>query len=272
LRAACLRLGVRIYEGTPVHHLRKAANPIAAGNGVELHTTYGVVSARHVALGTGALSPLLRRVGSFVAPVWDYALVTEPLSDEQRASIGWPDRHGIGDAGNLFHYYRLTDDNRVLWGGYDAVYRFGGGTDERHVRDTETSERLADHFFATFPQLEGLRFTHAWGGVIDTCSRFCAFWGQAFDKRLAYSAGYTGLGVGASRFGAQVMLDLLDGAPTQLTRLQMVRSKPLPFPPEPVRWAGIELTRRAVARADANGGRRGPWLRTLDRLGMGFDS
>jgi hypothetical protein len=68
------------------------------------------------------------------------------------------------------------------------------------------------------------------------------------------------------------MLDLLAGEPTELTRLAMVRSKPLPFPPEPVRWAGITLTRRAVARADANGGRRGPWLRTLDRLGMGFDS
>jgi glycine/D-amino acid oxidase-like deaminating enzyme len=266
LRAACLRLGVRIFESTAVHQLRKA------GDNVELHTAYGVVSARQVALGTGALSPLLRRIGSYLAPVWDYALVTEPLRDEQRASIGWRDRHGIGDAGNLFHYYRLTDDNRILWGGYDAVYRFGGGTDERHVRDRETFERLSEHFFATFPALEGLRFTHAWGGVIDTCSRFCAFWGQALDARLAYSAGYTGLGVGASRFGAQVMLDLLGGEPTELTGLAMVRSKPLPFPPEPVRWAGIELTRRAVARADANGGRRGPWLRTLDRLGMGFDS
>jgi glycine/D-amino acid oxidase-like deaminating enzyme len=267
LRAACLRLGVRIHEGSAVHQLRKTGE-----GGVELHTAYGVVSARQVALGTGALSPLLRRIGTYLAPVWDYALVTEPLTDDQRASIGWHDRHGIGDAGNLFHYYRLTDDNRILWGGYDAVYRLGGGTDERHLRDSETFARLSEHFFATFPTLEGLRFTHAWGGVIDTCSRFCAFWGQALERRLAYSAGYTGLGVGASRFGAQVMLDLLAGEPTELTGLAMVRSKPLPFPPEPVRWAGIELTRRAVARADANGGRRGPWLRTLDRLGMGFDS
>jgi glycine/D-amino acid oxidase-like deaminating enzyme len=272
LRAACLRLGVRIYEGTPVHQVRKDGQGGVDQGGVELRTSYGVVSARQVALGTGALSPLLRRIGSYLAPVWDYALVSEPLSDGQRASIGWRDRHGIGDAGNLFHYYRLTEDNRILWGGYDAVYRFGGGTDERHLRDSETFKRLSEHFFATFPTLEGLRFTHAWGGVIDTCSRFCAFWGQALNGRLAYSAGYTGLGVGATRFGAQVMLDLLAGEPTELTELAMVRSRPLPFPPEPVRWAGIQLTRRAVARADANDGRRGPWLRTLDRLGMGFDS
>lgn len=52
----------------------------------------------------------------------------------------------------------------------------------------------------------------------------------------------------------------------------MVRSKPLPFPPEPVAWAGIELTKRAMARADANGGRRNLWLRTMDRFGLGFDS
>jgi hypothetical protein len=89
---------------------------------------------------------------------------------------------------------------------------------------------------------------------------------------VSYSLGYTGLGVGASRFGAQVALDLVDGAETERTRLQMVRKRPLPFPPEPVRWAGVELTRRAVARADARDGRRGPWLRTLDALGMGFDS
>ena len=67
-------------------------------------------------------------------------------------------------------------------------------------------------------------------------------------------------------------LDLLDGLDTERTRLEMVRRRPLPFPPEPARWAGITLTRRALARADAREGRRGPWLRTLDRLGLGFDS
>jgi hypothetical protein len=78
--------------------------------------------------------------------------------------------------------------------------------------------------------------------------------------------------VGASRFGAQVMLDLLSGEDTELTTLRFVRSKPLPFPPEPIRYAGIGLTRWSMARADHRGGKRNLWLRTLDRLGMGFDS
>ena len=131
---------------------------------------------------------------------------------------------------------------------------------------------LAEHFFEAFPQLAGLRFTHAWGGVIDTCSRFCAFYGLAYGKRLAYAAGYTGLGVGATRFGANVILDLLDGEPTERTSLQLVRTKPVPFPPEPLRSGVIQMTRASIAKADRNEGRRDMWLRTLDRLGLGFDS
>ncbi len=266
LRDACLRLGVRIHENTPVDGLA------GSGTAMALRTPYGRVTADRVALGTNAFPPLLRRMSSYLIPVWDYALVTEPLSGDQLAAVGWDDRHGLSDAGNQFHYYRLTDDGRILWGGYDAIYHFGGRTDDGLSRRPATSLTLAEHFFATFPQLEGLRFTHAWGGLIDTCSRFSAFWGTAHQGRVGYVAGYTGLGVGATRFGAQVLLDLLDGRRTERTELEMVRRKPIPFPPEPVRWAGVELTRRAVARADARAGRRGPWLRALDALGLGFDS
>ena len=67
------------------------------------------------------------------------------------------------------------------------------------------------------------------------------------------------------------MLDLLAGEETERTRLEMVRRPAVPFPPEPVAWAGIGLTRRALARQDDTG-RRGVWLRTLDRLGLGYDS
>jgi hypothetical protein len=78
--------------------------------------------------------------------------------------------------------------------------------------------------------------------------------------------------VGATRFAGDVVLDLLSGADTPRTRLEMVRRKPVPFPPEPIRWAGIEATRRSLARADANGGRENLWLKAMDKLGLGFDS
>jgi glycine/D-amino acid oxidase-like deaminating enzyme len=198
--------------------------------------------------------------------------MTEPLSPAQKAAIGWAHRQGLGDGGNQFHYYRLTADDRILWGGYDAVYYRGGRiADDRDQREA-TFATLVEHFGQTFPQLAGIRFTHKWGGVIDVCSRFSGFFGTAYSGRLAYAVGYTGLGVGASRFGADVMLDLLAGRPTERTRLAMVRRKPVPFPPEPVRSAVIGLTRWSIGRADRHDGRRNLWLRTLDRFGVGFDS
>lgn len=204
--------------------------------------------------------------------MYDYALMTEPLTPAQRDAIGWRNRQGLADTANQFHYYRITADGRILFGGYDAVYHYGNRVAPELAQRQATFAALASHFFTTFPQLHGVRFSHRWGGIIDTCTRFCAFFGTAYDGRLAYAAGYTGLGVGATRFGARVMLDLLDGADTPLTRLDLVRSKPLPFPPEPARAVGIGLTRSSLARADARQGRRNLWLRTLDRLGVGFDS
>lgn len=266
LRAACLARGVRLYEETRATSLR------SSGAGVELISAGGRVRSARAALASNAFAPLLRRIRRYVLPVYDYVLVTEPLDAARRAAIGWGGREGLGDSANQFHYYRLTPDDRILWGGYDAVYYFGNDTGERRDVRPETFSKLAVHLLETFPVLEGVRFTHAWGGAIDTCSRFCPFWGTALAGRAAYVAGYTGLGVGASRFGARVMLDLLDGTPTDLTSLRMVRTRPLPFPPEPLRYGVVALTRRALARADRRQGRRGPWLRLLDRLGLGFDS
>jgi len=268
LADACERLGVRIVEHTPVDGLRRSN--VSAG--LELATRRGTIRARQVALGTNVFPSLVRRTRPYTVPVYDYVLMTEPLTAEQLDAIGWRGRQGIGDSANQFHYSRMTADDRILWGGYDAVYNFGGRVHERHDHRDATYRTLARHFFETFPQLEGLRFSHRWGGSIDTCSRFCAFFGTAYDGDVAYAAGFTGLGVGATRFGANVMLDLLSGERTERTELEMVRTKPVPFPPEPLAWIGITATRWSLDRADRNQGRRNVWLRTLDRLGLGFDS
>jgi glycine/D-amino acid oxidase-like deaminating enzyme len=266
LAAAARAAGVRLFERTPVRSLERD------GAGVVAVCPGGRLRARRAVLATSAFPPLVRAIGRYVVPVYDHVLVTEPLSAAQRESLGWRRRQGIGDSANQFHYYRLTRDERILWGGYDAVYHYGNGLAPALEHRPETYEKLARHFFDTFPQLEGLRFSHRWAGAIDTCSRFCVTFGKALGGRAVYAVGFTGLGVGASRFGAATALDLADELDTERTRLRMVRTHPIPFPPEPLRWAGIELTRRALARADRRQGRRGPWLRTLDRLGMGFDS
>jgi glycine/D-amino acid oxidase-like deaminating enzyme len=266
LRQAADRQGTRIFEHTGARALR------CSGASVSVHTDEGAVRARQVLLATSAYPPLLRAIRRYVAPVYDYALVSEPLGRERREAIGWRARQGVSDMGNRFHYYRLTADERILWGGFEAVYRYGGPVGPQFDDDEHTFATLSQNFFTTFPQLEGLRFTHRWGGAIDTCSRFSAFFGTALQGRVAYALGYTGLGVGASRFGAHVALDLLAARSTEATRLAYVHKRPLPFPPEPLRWAVIQLTRNRLASADFNEGRRGLWLRTLDRLGLGFQS
>ncbi len=264
LAAACERRGVQIFENTPVRSLGRIGAGVLAG------TDHGRVRAGRVALATSAYPPLLSRLGHYLVPVYDSVLMTEPLSAAQRDAIGWQGREGFADSGNQFHYYRITEDGRILWGGYDASYY--GDMGPHRENNPASFGRLAEHFADTFPSLEGIRFTHAWAGAIDTCSRFSAFWGTAMGDRVAYSVGFTGLGVGASRFGAQVMLDLLWGESTERTRLEMVRTKPIPFPPRPLRDAAIGVTRWSINRADENAGRRNLWLRTLDRIGLGFDS
>ena len=259
-------LGGVIHEGTVVESL------VVSGDHLEAETADGTVRADRAVLATSAFPPLLRAIRRYVLPVYDYVLVTEPLDAAQVQSLGWRHRQGIGDSGNQFHYYRLTRDNRILWGGYDAVYHFGNGFGPQLEQRPASFNVLAEHFAQTFPQLEGVRFSHRWGGAIDTCSRFSVMFGRALEKRAVYAVGFTGLGVGASRFAAQVALDLLAGEDTERTRLEMVRRRPVPFPPEPLRSAVVNLTRRELARADRRDGRRGVWLRTLDRFGLGFDS
>ncbi len=265
LKRAAESLGVRIYEDT------KAVDLEHSGSGITVTTPLSSIRARRVALATNAFKPLLRRMHNYIAPVYDYCLTTEPLTASQLDSLGWKNRQGLSDISNQFHYYRLTADNRILWGGYDAVYFFGGKMNTELESRPETWAKLSRHFFETFPQLEGVRFSHAWGGAIDTCSRYSVFWGTAMRDKVAYAIGYTGLGVASTRFGAQVMLDLLDGRSTQATRTKFVRSKPIPFPPEPFRFIGIQATRWALNREDKTG-KRNLWLRTMDRLGLGFDS
>lgn len=265
LKRACIELGVRVFEHTPATSLKRSED------GVAVTTRAGRIEAGAVALATNGFPSLLKRTEWLTIPVYDYVLMTEPLSAEQLESIGWADRFGIADSSREFHYSRRTADDRILYGGFDAVYHRGGRIRREYDQRRETFETLADHFFTTYPQLD-VRFTHAWGGMIDMCSRLSAFQGTALGGRVAYSAGFTGLGVGATRFGAKVMLDLLSGRSTELTRLKMVRSKPIPIPPEPIANPAIQIIRKAVAKSDANEGRDGLLLKVMDRFGVGFDS
>jgi glycine/D-amino acid oxidase-like deaminating enzyme len=267
LARVAVGLGVEVHEHTRVTGLGSSRS-----GPVTLTTQAGSVVADRVALCTNVFPSLVRRTRWHTVPVYDYVLMTEPLTPSQLASVGWHGREGVGDLANQFHYLRLTADDRILFGGYDAVYHYGRRVRPAYEHRPDSHRRLAAHFLTMFPQLDGVRFSHRWAGAIDTSTQFCAFHGLARGGRVAYAAGFTGLGVGATRFAAEVMLDRLSGLATPRTDLQMVRRLPLPFPPEPVASAGIQLTRASLDRADHREGQRNLLLRTLDRLGLGFDS
>ena len=267
LAAAAERRGATIHEGSRVTGLRRRAGAVDV-----LVDGGAVITADHVIVGTSAYSGWLKRLVPVFVPVYDYALMTEPLSDAQREAIGWRGREGLGDAGNQFHYSRWSADNRILWGGYDAVYHPGNAVAARYDQRPATFEVLERNFLSYFPQLAGIRFTHRWGGAIDTTTRFTVTFGDELGGRVHYAIGYTGLGVGSTRWAAGVLRDkVLDPGADQL-KLRFVQSRPLPIPPEPFRTPVVEVMRRQVVAADANEGRRSMFLQAMDALGIGFDS
>ena len=265
LRDACLARGVGIYEQTPVTTLDRQ------GDTLRLTTPEGKVRAKQVVVATNAAVPLLRRLRQAIIPIFDYTLVTQPLNEAQLAVIGWLGRYGIADTGNQFHYFRKTVDNRILWGGFDAIYHYGSRRDAALLDRSETYLRLEQNFLEAFPSLSGVSFSHAWGGIIDTSARLTFFAGTAYRGQLAYALGFTGQGVTASRFAALCMLDMLEGIKTERTTLRMLRSRAVPFPPEPMRSLAVRWAQADLAREDRTG-HRSLFLKSLDRLGIGFGS
>jgi glycine/D-amino acid oxidase-like deaminating enzyme len=270
LARVATEMGATIHERTQVKSI-SATDQAARLITVAPDGTQGSVIADRVIAATSAYVgwyPPLRRVA---VPVYDYVLVSEPLTTDQRQAIGWHGREGASDSGNRFHYFRLTADDRILWGGFDAIYHYGSRVDPELDLRPASFATLEANFRTMFPQLSDLAFPYRWGGAIDTSARFHVTFGRGLKDRLVYVVGYTGLGVGASRWAAGVARDMILRPDSELLRLRFVRRRPFPWPPEPVRSLGIRWVQRDLARADETG-RRSVALRLLDALGIGFDS
>ena len=264
LRDAALRLGVRIHESTPMTGLS------TSGVYVEIRCPLARVRARRAIMATNAfqspVGPLRRRV----IPIWMWMLMTEPLSHGQMESIGWSRRQGMGHSNEAGAHmeYRLTQDNRMLVGGGGAAYYYSSGRRPKlGVMQTHQGD-CSRMFFETFPQLEGLAFTHRWTGMVGMTTTTLPSFGKAAGGRVAGAAGYSGNGVNASRFGASVALALAGMGDLDLRGLDLVRKAPFPWPPEPIRWLGIQSLLAAMNRTVRSGGRKHLWLRVLARLGF----
>lgn len=261
LKRAAIELGVRIFEHT---ELLSFADH---GDRMEATTPRGSVTAPRVLLATNAFGAGHKHIKRRVVPVRDRVLATEPLTPAQMHSIGWKHRQGAYDTRTQMNYMRLTKDNRIIFGGRLA-YAFGGTPFPDVDSDTATYEPLAGAFFETFPQLAGVRFTNAWSGPIDLTTRMAVHFQRYHGEKVVYAGGYSGFGVSASRFGARIALDILDGSKTPESRLDFATTLPTRVPPEPFRWLGAQITMHALDTADKQGGWRRPWLKAIAAMGF----
>ncbi|MCB1384596.1 MAG: FAD-dependent oxidoreductase [Nitratireductor sp.] len=261
LKRAAANLGTRIYEHTPLERMEED------GLSVAVITPGGRVTAPRVLLATNAFAAGDRRIRQRVAMVRDRILATEPLSPEQMDRIGWRNRQGVYDTRTQLNYMRLTRDNRIIFGGR-LGYFYGSPRDPEHDRTPQPYDRLAAAFFRTFPQLDDIRFTHAWSGPIALTTRMAVHFQSYLGGKAVYAGGYSGFGVSASRFGAEIGLAKLQGAKRPELDLEFARTMPGRIPPEPFRTLGARITMHALDTADSKGGWRRLWLAMVGRLGF----
>ncbi len=265
LRTEALRRGVRVHERSGV---REIAFP---RDRVRVETEGGRVFARRGVLATNAYSHhLFPGLATRFLPLYDYILVSEPLTPEQRATIGWKGRQGVVDGRTFFNYYRLTADDRILWGTSEAAYYPGNRVDESCDHSPRHYAALRESFRRHFPRLAELEFPYAWGGPIASTTRLTPFFGT-IGGRMSYGLGYTGHGVGSTRVAGRILAHLALERRSPLLELSMVRKKPFPFPPEPLRRLSVAAVTRSLRAVDA-GRKPGLLLKILDRLGISFSS
>ena len=230
----------------------------AAGAGVLLETRGGGVRARRAVLATSAYThQLLPRVLHRFIPLYDYILVSEPLTVDQRAVIGWRGRQGVTDGRNFFNYYRLTSDDRILWGTSEAAYFRGNRVDPECDHSPAHYAALRVSFQRHFPALAPVEFPYAWGGPICSTTRLTPFFGSAMGGRVHYGLGYTGHGLGTTRIAGRILAHLaLDLRTSCSTCTGATSAHPLSAGAAPLLGG-----RRSDARP-APGGRR----RTAERL------
>lgn len=260
------RLGVRVHEHSRVESV------VPSGGGVELRTARGRLRAPRAVLATSAYTHLiLPRVTRRFIPLYDYILVSEPLTPTQRETIGWRGRQGVTDGRSFFNYYRLTADDRILWGTSEAAYYRGNRVDRGCDHSPPHYAALRASFRRHFPALASLDFPYAWGGPICSTTRLTPFFGRALGGRVLYGLGYTGHGLGTTRIGGRILAHLALDRSSDLLDLAMVRRKPFPYPPEPFRSWAVAAVTGALRRVD-EGRRPSLMLRLLDRVGIGFSS
>ncbi len=266
LRQQAVRAGVRVYERTAVQSLA------VAGAGMSLRANGTTLRARRAVLATSAYTHhLLPGLTHRFIPLYDYIMVSEPLSPAQWETLGWRNRQGVTDGRTFFNYYRPTADGRVLWGTSEATYYAGNRVDPSCDHSPAHYESLRESWRRHFPALADLRWEFEWGGAICSTTRLTPFFGRALGGRACYGLGFTGHGLGSTRIAGRILAHLALDRASDLLDLSLVTKPPFPYPPEPLRGLAVRAVTRALRRVDA-GEPPNLMLRLLEKMGLGFSS
>jgi glycine/D-amino acid oxidase-like deaminating enzyme len=262
LKRVALQQGIHLFENSAVTNLKQG----------EIHTEKGLLRSQKIILAADVYSHFLfpKLLHRFL-PLYDYILVSQPLTQSQLETIGWKNRQGVTDARTFFNYYRLTLDNRILWGTSEAKYYPPNSVSPSHDHSENHYQALRESFVKHFPQLRELRFEFQWGGAIASTTRLTPFFGSIHNGQTLYALGYTGHGLGSTRIAAKILAHQALNRSNPLLSLSMVKNKPFPYPPEPIRRIAVNLVTKALRRTD-RGSKPGLLLKILDWIGIGFSS
>ena len=242
LSAAVLDTGVVLHERTPMIRLRRDSPNV-------VETPRGRVRAREVVVAINAAAagwrPLARRLTAFGS----YVVLTEPVPQLLDA-INWTGGESIVDGRMFLHYFRTTNDGRVLMGSGSGPIGFGGRLGERFTADAPSVARAEAGLRFLLPGLADAGVERAWGGPIDVSADHFPFFGTVRGSRIHYGAGYSGNGVGPSWLGGRILARLALGVEDELTALPLVNRSVRPLPPEPIKGVGGGLVRGAALRVE----------------------
>jgi len=249
LRAAVLDAGVELHERTRV---------VRVGDG-EVATPHGAVRARDVVLATNAALTGWRPASAKLTNFGSYVVLTEPAPDAL-TGIGWTGGEAIVDGRMFLHYFRTTEDGRVLMGSGSGPIGFAGRVDGRFSSDSATAARAEAGLRRLLPGLDGVKVERAWGGPIDVSADHLPFFGTKTGTRIHYGAGYSGHGVGPSWLGGRILASLVLDADDEWSRLPLATRRVPSLPPEPLRRLGGGIVRASIMACESaeERGRRAP--------------
>jgi len=257
LAAAVRKLGVRLYEQTPV-------TGISPG---ELRTTRGTIRAGYVIRATEGYTPQLPGLHRAIAPVYSLMIATAPLPESTWAQIGLAGRPTFGDFRHLIIYGQRTADGRLAFGGRGAPYHFGSAIRPQFDRVPVVFTALRRTLGELFPVLGDVPVTHTWGGPLGVPRDWCASAGLDQATGLGWAGGYVGDGVSTTNLAGRTLADLVLGRRTEITRLPWVGHRSPEWETEPLRWLGANAGLHAMSWADREETRTGRQSRVAQFAG-----